>query len=132
MDHAPPGSEDEEPHPLARTLASDGGRDVLGGLLERECDLAREVDLKNQGSLATAYIRLLRHFDQRMDAVARHLRISVSYAYRRCAQASCLAAHLQHIPVPDACDLPGPWRSYRLVRQPIQLCFDFDDELPLG
>ena len=132
LEHAPPGRDDgEDVHPLARTLAGDEGRSVLDGLLEREADRSREAALQAHGSLAAAYVRLLRHFDQRMGAVAGHLRISMSYAYRRCAQARCLAAHLQHIPVPYTDGLPGPWRRYRLVRQQIQLAFDFDEELPL-
>lgn len=121
----------EHVHPLARTLASDAGRNVLDGLLERETDRSLEGALQAYGSLAAACVRLLRHFDNRMDAAGDHLRISVSYAYRRCAQARCLAAQLQHIPVPGTDTLPGPWRGYRLIRQPIQLSFDFDAELPL-
>lgn len=133
FEHAPPGCDDaEDAHPLARTLASDAGRDVLDALLEREADQSLQVALQAHGSLAAAYVRLLHHFDNRMDAVADHLRISVSYAYRRCAQARCLAAHLQHISVLGTDVLPGPWRPYRLVRQPIQLTLDFNEELPLG
>lgn len=132
LEHAPSGYDDgEDVHPLARTLASDAGRNVLDALLDREADQSLETDLQAHGSLAAAYIHLLRHFDNRMDAAASHLRISVSYAYRRCAQARCLAAHLRHIPVPGSDALPGPWRRYRLIRQPVQLTFDFDEELLL-
>ena len=133
LEHAPSGSDDAETavHPLARTLASDGGRDVLDTLMEREADQSLEVAFHANGSLAAAYVHLLRHFDNRMDATADHLRISVSYAYRRCAQARCLVAHLQHIPIPADGILPGPWRRYRLIRQPVQLSFDFDEALPL-
>jgi DNA-directed RNA polymerase specialized sigma24 family protein len=132
FEHAPSGCDDgEDVHPLTRTLASDAGRNVLDALLEREADQSLEVALQAHGSLAAAYVRLLRHFDNRMDATADHLRISVSYAYRRCARARCLAEHLQHISVPGTDILPGPWRRYRLIRQPIQLTFDFDEGLPL-
>lgn len=132
LEHAPPGCDDGgDLHPLARTLASNAGRTVLDELLAREADQSLESELQAHGSLAAAYVHLLRHFDDRMDAVADHLRISVSYAYRRCAQARCLAAHLQHISIPGSGRLPGPWRRYRLIRQPIQLSFDFDEELPL-
>lgn len=132
LDHSVSGSNEvEEGHPLARTLASDAGRSVLDMLLEREADQSSDAALHAHGSLAAAYVRLLRHFDNRMDAVADHLRISVSYAYRRCALARCLSAHLRHIPMPDTAWLPRPWRRYRLVRHPIQLSFDFDEELPL-
>lgn len=132
LEHLPSGYDDgDDVHPLARTLASDAGRNVLDALVEREADQSLEAALQVHGSLAAAYVRLLRHFDNRMDATADHLRISVSYAYRRCAQARCLAAHLQHIPVQGSDILPGPWRRYRLIRQPVQLSFDFDEELPL-
>jgi hypothetical protein len=88
LEHAPSGNDDiEDVHPLARTLASDAGRNVLDELLEREADRSVEAALQAHGSLAAAYVHLLRHFDNRMDAAADHLRISVSYAYRRCAQA---------------------------------------------
>lgn len=130
LDHAPPGhDEGSDTHPLVRTLTGDTG--VLDGLLAREADQLQETALRLHGSLAGAYLRLLRHFDQRMAAVSDHLRISTSYAYRRCAQARCVVAQSQHIPVPDVEALPGPWRRYRWVRQPTQLAFDFDDELPL-
>lgn len=87
--------------------------------------------LQSHGSLAAAYIRLLRHFDNGMDATTHHLRISVSYAYRRCAQARCLAARLQHIPIPGTDVLPEPWRGYRLWRQEVQLTFAVDEKLPV-
>lgn len=133
LEHAPPGGDGgEDVHPLARTLASDAGRNVLDQLLEREADRAVEAALQDHGSLAAAYVQLLRHFDHRMTAVADHLRISVSYAYRRCAQARRLAVYLQYIPVPGTDRLPGPWRRYRLFRRPVQLSFDFDEELPFN
>lgn len=132
LDQGMPGDDGDTLHPLVRTLASDAGRSVLDGLLSREDEHSLETTLQSHGSLAAAYVRLLRHFDHRMDAVAGHLRISLSYAYRRCADARCLAAHLRHIAVPGTEALPGPWRGYRLVRRPIQLAFDFDEELPMA
>lgn len=132
LDHAPPGFDDgDDVHPLARSLRSDAGRNALDPLLDREADLCSEAALQAHGSLAAAYVRLLRHFDNRMDAVAGHLLISISYAYRRCALARCMAAQVLHIPIPDTAGLPGPWRRYRLGRRQIQLTFDFDEQLPL-
>lgn len=113
-------------------LTSDGGRSVLDALMERDAEQLLERELQAHGSQAAAYIQLLRHFDDHMEAVALHLRVSVSYAYRRCAHARRLAQHLQHIAVPRSDALPGPWRHYRLVRQPIQLSFDFGEQLGLG
>ncbi len=133
LDRAPPGhDQDDDVHPLARMLVSDEGRDPLSQLLDREAALAREVALDAHGSLAAAYVRLLHHFDNRMSAVADHLLISRSYAYRRCAQARWLATRLSHIPVPtdSGPHVPGPWRNFRLCRAPVQLAFDFDEELP--
>lgn len=134
LDHPPKGSgHDDEAHPLTYLLASNEGRDALGEMLEHEASLAREALLDAHGSLAAAYVRLLQHFDNRMSAVADHLLISTSYAYRCCAQARWLAVHMAYIPVPTTSgrSVPGPWRRFRLRRLQVQLAFDFDDELPL-
>ncbi|WP_231662788.1 hypothetical protein [Ralstonia solanacearum] len=133
LDHATSGhDQDDDVHPLTYLLVRDEGRDLLGGLIERESASALDADLDAHGSLAAAYVHLLRHFDNRMSAVANHLLISRSYAYRCCARARQLATHLQHIPIPVSNErrIPGPWRRFRLRRMPIQLSFDFDDELP--
>jgi hypothetical protein len=134
LDHAPKGSgQDNDAHPLTCLLASNEGRDALGEMLEREAAAAQDAELDAHGSLAAAYVRLLQHFDNRMGAVADHLLISTSYAYRCCAQARWLATHMTYIPVPmtGARLVPGPWRRFRLRRSPVQMAFDFDDELPL-
>ncbi|MGJ7541510.1 hypothetical protein [Variovorax sp. LT1R16] len=134
LDHAPKGSgQDDDAHPLTYLLASNEGRDALGEMLEQEATLALDAALDAHGSLAAAYVRLLQHFDNRMSAVADHLLISTSYAYRCCAQARWLAVHMAYIPVPTTRGrlVPGPWRRFRLRRSQVQLEFDFDDELPL-
>lgn len=130
IDHAPKGGEhDEDVHPLAYLLVSDDGRDALDELMERETEAALESSLAEQGSLAVAYVRLLRHFGNNMSAVADHLRVSRSYAYRRCARARWLAIHARHIPIPVSEKfIPGPWRSFRLRRPQVQLALEFDDE----
>lgn len=130
LDHAPAGSKDDEGvHPLSYMLASNGGRNVLDELIETEADLATERGVASHGSLAAAYVYLLRHFDNKMATVADHLRISRSHAYRCCAKAQWLSAYAMHIPIPiDEHFLPGPWRSFRLHRPQIQLTLDFGDE----
>ena len=133
LDHAPKGSEhDGDAHPLAYLLVSNDGRDPLGELLEQEADSALESGLCAHGSLAAAYVYLLRRFRNNMSAVADHLRIARSYAYRRCANARWLVTHVTHIPIPIVEHfMLGPWRSFRLRRPHVQLAFDFDDELPI-
>jgi hypothetical protein len=133
LDHAPPGrGQDDDAHPLTYLLVSDSGRDPLSEMIEEEAASALGAALDAHGSLAAAYVSLLQHFDNSMSAVADHLLISTSYAYRHCAQARWLATHMAHIPTPVTKNrlIPGPWRSYRLRRPPVQLAFDFDDELP--
>jgi hypothetical protein len=133
LDHAPGGGDqDGDAHPLTYLLISDDGRDPLALLIEHETASNVDLEVDGHASLAAAYVRLLRRFDNRMRAVAEHLLISVSYAYRRCAQARLLAVH--QVPVPFAVGdafVPGPWRPFRLCRRPVQLAFDFDEELPL-
>jgi len=133
LDHAPKGSEDDgNAHPFAYLLVSDEGRDSVDELIARETDSALESGLEAHGSLAAAYVYLLRRFGNNMAAVADHLRISRSYAYRCCASARWLAMHMAHIPVPIVEHLMlGPWRSFRLRRPHVQLAFEFDDELPI-
>jgi hypothetical protein len=88
-------SEDDESrdfvHPLVRALASDGGRDPLAMLVEREIQQTSRVEQRN--CLATAYVRLLRHFDDRMLSVADHLLISLAHGYRCCKKARLLASN---------------------------------------
>uniref|UniRef100_UPI003341874B hypothetical protein n=1 Tax=Castellaniella defragrans TaxID=75697 RepID=UPI003341874B len=131
LDHAPKGGEHEgDAHPLAYLLTSDDGRDALRELVEQEADKERESSLIAHGSLAAAYVKLLRRFDNNMSAVADHLRISRSYAYRRCANARWRAIHMAHIPIPVGEKfIPGPWQSFRLRRPYVQLVLDFGDEL---
>lgn len=132
LDHAPASDASEGvSHPLMHILVSDGGRDPLAELIERETESNRDNEPHLHHSLAGAYVRLLRHFDNRMRAVADHLLISVSYARRRCALARLWAAYQSPVPMPAMEVIPGPWRQFQLRRTPVQLAFDFDDELPL-
>jgi hypothetical protein len=58
----------------------------LAELIERETESLRVSEPDVQHSLAGAYVRPLRHFDNRRRAVADHLLIPVSHAYRHCAE----------------------------------------------
>lgn len=132
LDHKPGGDElDGDVHPLTYLLVSDDGRDPLGELIDQETESALENELVAHGSLAAAYVRLLRYFDNRMSAVADHLKVSRSHAYRRCTQAMRHAIEASHIPIPLPNErfVPGPWRRFRLLRQPVQLTFDFNEQL---
>lgn len=133
LDHAAPGDEQDGPHPLTHMLASDDGQHPLAMLIAQETQSARKAEIDDCCSLASAYVRLLQHFDNKMPAVARHLLISTSYAYRRRARAWLLAS-CQNSLVLRAVDkdfIPRPWRRFRVQRIPFQRPFDFDEKLPL-
>lgn len=135
LDHAGPGGDqDAELPPLMHTLIGDNGQHPLTILVDQEETSTQHLDTDIHCSFAGAYARLLRRFDNKMRAVADHLLISESYAYRRCAYARLLAAYQKPVPLPMMGEafIPGPWRRFRLRRTPTQLAFDFDDELPLG
>ncbi|MGJ7574552.1 hypothetical protein ACSFBX_28730 [Variovorax sp. RB2P76] len=129
LDHAPSGEPDAA-HPLANMLAADEGHDPLSRLLRDEEErLSAQMEPTMHQSLAGAYLHLLRAFNNRMHDVADHLMISLSYCYQRCAHARRLAVHQHPIP-PDSLPIgsnftPGAWRRFRLMREPIQLVFDF-------
>ncbi len=137
LDHAPDGDE-EQAHPLMNMLRADEAYDPVAALMQAEeaVGAPQDIDLSPHLSLAAAYVQLLRHFDNRMRAVADHLLISVSYCYQRCAHARRLAALQQPLPVTvstvDRTFLPGAWRHFRQERRtPIQLCFEFLEAEPL-
>lgn len=131
LDHAP--GDADEPHPLAHLLSAGEHHDPLVALLEAEQSRGRELaEPTASESLAGAYLHLLRRFDNRMVEVAAHLLISVSYCYRRCAEARHLAVFQRPLPPgvlnkgDAAASITGPWRSFRITRMPVQLCFDFE------
>jgi hypothetical protein len=134
LDHGTKGGDQEdECHPLMRTLVSDDGRDPLATLIARQTESLQNAELDRHPSLAGAYVRLLSHFDNSMRAVADHLLISLSYAYRRCAHARLLAVYQAplQLPLSGAPFVAMPWRSFRLRRPSVQLAFDFEERLPL-
>lgn len=136
LDHAPQG-EDGQAHPLSYLLAADAHYDPVVSLIhaEDQKQQAQENDLSAHQSAAAAYLCLIRHFDNRMAAVASHLMISLSYCYQRCAHARLLAIHQEALPAAamakDPSFMPGAWRNYKLFRTPIQLSFDFDADMRL-
>jgi hypothetical protein len=133
LDHAP-GGEDGESHPLAHILAAADHYDPAVALsaAEESALTARDDEPSAHLSLAAAYLHLVRHFDNRMRDVAEHLLISVGYCHARCRKARFFAAWQQPLPINHATAdpgfLPGAWRRFKLVRDPVQLAFDFGGE----
>jgi hypothetical protein len=84
-------------------------------------------------SLAAAWVELVGRHGNHMPSIARHLMISLSWC-RRCYRRAIWLAQTQQ-PLPDvlkvlAGEQPGPWRRYKITREPRQLSFDFDPKLP--
>lgn len=129
LNHVPKGSDDEGgDHPLAYILASNDRRNVLDELIEQEANAEFESRLIEHGSLAVAYVYLLRRYGNNMAAVASYLRISRSYAYRCRAKAERLAICMLHISMPPVDQfMLRPWRQFRLCRPHVQLEFDFNE-----
>jgi hypothetical protein len=129
LDHAPRDNVDGGgAHPLMHMLASNDRRDVLDELIQQEACTECESRLIAHGSLAVAYVYLLRRYGNNMAAVANYLRISRSYAYHCRAKAERLAICMLHIPMPSVDQfVPGPWRRFRLCRPHVQLEFDFNE-----
>jgi hypothetical protein len=135
LDHAP-GGEEGQANPLLDRLAASEQYDPVVALMRAEEEQApRDAIVTAHRSLASAYLHLLQRFDNRMRDVAHHLMISVSYCYKRCADARILAMHQECLPAPatpqDTSFVPGPWRPYRILRAPRQLCLDFGEHEPL-
>lgn len=137
LDHAP-GGDEEQSHPLMNMLRANEAYDPVAALMqaEEQAGVSQDIDLSPHQSLAAAYVQLLRHFDNRMHAVADHLLISLSYCYQRCAHARRLAALQQPLPATvstaDGAFLPGAWRRFRTQRRaPVQLSFEFLEAEPL-
>ena len=129
LDQALDGDEDQ-PHPLANKLASDGGRDPLALLIDRESAIFANIQSANHCSLAAAYVRLLEYFNYHLAAVADHLLITVSQTQAHLRYAGILARRQEplRMPLPSKTFVPGPWRKFRLMRTPEQLTLDFGDD----
>lgn len=135
LDHSShPDAGEDAPHPLIDRLVGDGGRDPLWYLQDSEDAPDPTLCSQHLHSLAGAYLALPNRLGNHMHAVAAHLLISLSYAYRCHARARWFAA-LQmplRLPMADADFMLGPWRRARASRIPLQLAFDFEDELPFS
>lgn len=135
LDHARQGDDGHEAvHPLVNKLASAERNDPLSFLIAAEDQATRPSRANERHSLASAYLILLGHFDNRMHGVARHLLISTSHAYRCCARARLLTArqHALELAPPASMAMMKPWRKRRALRAPRQMEFDFDETLPLA
>lgn len=130
LDHWTSDDGEDEQHPLLNKLVADSASDPLIALSAREEALKEKISEPDcHYSLASAYVHLLRHFDNKMSTVANHLLISLSYCYRRYTKV-CMLAEKQHpIPIHQTAShhvfLPGAWRQFRLRRVPLQLALDF-------
>lgn len=134
LDHAPDGTNwPDGIHPVLAKMSANEGQDPLTILMQREDDTqAARSEPDCHHSIASAFMHLLRHFDNQMPEVARHLLISPSWAYARCAR-SRLQAHCQEslCCASGGAFLPGPWRLFKLTMrpetypEPVQLVFGF-------
>jgi hypothetical protein len=130
LDHSPGGQEGEV-HPLAHLLAADERSDPIVALMHAQDQMNIDPEvLSPHRSLAGAYLYLLDHLNNQMDALAEHLLISLSYCYRRCSHARVLATHQQPLPASampkDETFIPSAWRQFRLQRQQEQLNLDLE------
>jgi len=135
LDHSNnPDAGEDAMHSLMNKLVGDDGRDPLSYL--QAIEDAPDPALYNQHlhSLAGAYLVLLNRLGNHMQAVAGHLLISLSYTYRCYARARWFAARQipLTLPMAEADFVLGPWRRTRANRMPVQLAFDFEDELPFN
>lgn len=127
LDHWAHGDDPaNDTHPILNKLSADDSSDPLALLVAKEEASAELVDASHHGSLAGAYVRLLHHFDNRMQTVAEHLLISLSYCYQRCRKARVLVQWQLSLPIDvDHDRLPGAWRRFKLPPAPVQLQFEF-------
>lgn len=133
LDAPAAGAEDGAPTPADR-LAAHELFDPLAAMIANEEGRAQHDVPEMASTLAGAYVLLLRHFDNRMLPLARHLLISRSHAYRCYAKVTRLAEWQQAIAFTPPCVAKelGPWRRRRAQRIPRQLEFPFDLDLPLS
>jgi hypothetical protein len=134
LDHSPAKDASEgTQHPLLHKLAGREEDDPLAQWLAAEEDAKQDAKRHSTMpfSLAAAYVLLLRRFDDRMHSLARHLLISLSYAYRSCAKARRLAVyqHALAFTTPETTSALKPWRKQRALRIPRQLAFNFEERL---
>jgi hypothetical protein len=127
LDHP---TRDESTTPLIDRLADAGTDPLSTAIAAQECPSSRNDTVF---SLAVAYLFLLRRFNNRMRALANHLLISLSHAYRCCARARWLVAQQHSLPwkPSDAKTALRPWRTFRARHTPRQLELEFGPAMPL-
>jgi len=130
LDHAP--GEGEGGHPLLERLSADG-YDPLAVMEACEAGPVPPAEGELHYSVASIYLLMLEHYDFRVSALARFLRLSVSHTYRRCAYASQMSAWQHALVLAPPINMGGlrPWRRFRACRVPRQLEFDFEERLEL-
>lgn len=120
---------ESEGQAIARKLAAPGSTEPLVALLAQEAAARAPPEPRPRQSPAAAWLVLLRRFDNRMQRVANHLLISLSYCYRCYGRARMLAI-AQH-PLRDASRrklAPRAWRPFQIIRAPTQFHLDFGPE----
>jgi AraC-like DNA-binding protein len=128
LDHWAFGDDPEhDTHPLLNKLSAEASLGPLECLLAQE-ENVEQADPGPHRSRASAYLRLLRHYENRMRELARHLLISLSYCYRRFNEALAMARHQlvlpQALPFADDAFMPQPWRPFKIQRKWVQTEFD--------
>lgn len=122
------GSEGDD-HPLMNHLAAAKEGQPLEILLALEDAAEQLAEPERHDTRASAYLYLLRLYNNNMKAVADHLMISLSYCYYRFNEALVMVKRQCALPDTigrsDGNFVPGPWRSFRLARPAVQLEFDF-------
>ena len=105
---------------LADRLADDSALEPLQMLLAYEALRERLPEPPSHESPASAFIALLRAFDNKMPKLADYLLISLSHCYRCYAKARRWAIHQHPLRVPvhasDEQMTPRPWRRFRVTR----------------
>lgn len=130
LDHSADGDERDASHPLLNQLCADNGAHPATPI-EEEPSCYQSIELNCHHSVASAYVHLLRRFDNKMGAVADYLLISVSYCYKCCARARLLAQFQRPMPMTDDLgeenEILRPWRKFRIRRMPTRTASAFDE-----
>ena len=129
LDHWAYGDNPEsDAHPLMNRLVASEESQPLEALLALEASVEQPFEPGPYDTRASAYLYLVRRYDNCMRNVAHHLRISLSYCYYRFNEA--LEMERRQRALPDTIGRSvsgfflGPWRSFRLSRSWVQMELD--------
>jgi hypothetical protein len=129
LDHWEYGDDPEtDSHPLMNRLVAAEGDQPLEALLALEAAAEQPPEPGPHETRASAYLFLMQRYDNCMRDVARHLMISLSYCYYRLNEAREMVS--RQCALPDTVGqsangfIPGPWRSFRLIRPWVQMELD--------